>query len=288
MEESLIMANNRFIDLTGKKINHLLILKRFEKDSNEVYWECLCDCGNIKITTTYYLRNNICRSCGCKNKYKEHLLKIGEKYNLLTVIKDVNKNGRRHWLCKCDCGNETILNGTTIVKGKTKSCGCLKKAKPKCTYVMKNDYVLGCTEKGKEFLIDIDDLPLIEKYNWIGLKSGYFKAYINNKNISMHNFIMPRKKGYVIDHINRCKNDNRKSNLRYANHFENAENRSISSNNTSGKTGVYYNKKSKKWVASIGLNGSRTYLGTYLTKDEAIKARINAENKYYGEFTGEI
>lgn len=36
------------------------------------------------------------------------------------------KNGfRAYYLCKCDCGNETIVQSCSLISGKTKSCGCL-------------------------------------------------------------------------------------------------------------------------------------------------------------------
>lgn len=51
----------------------------------------------------------------------------GQKFGKLTVIK---KNGNDKyknivWLCKCDCGKETIVNTTRLKSGYTKSCGCL-------------------------------------------------------------------------------------------------------------------------------------------------------------------
>lgn len=51
----------------------------------------------------------------------------GQKFGRLTAIKWVstNKQGNSEWLCKCDCGNETIVNSQKLKSGKTKSCGCL-------------------------------------------------------------------------------------------------------------------------------------------------------------------
>ena len=50
-----------------------------------------------------------------------------QKFNKLTVIKKTNKrlHGRVVWLCKCDCGNEIEVTGTSLITGGTKSCGCL-------------------------------------------------------------------------------------------------------------------------------------------------------------------
>lgn len=50
-----------------------------------------------------------------------------KRFGKLTVIKRVENNyeGRSMWLCKCDCGNEKVIRGDCLVKGQTKSCGCL-------------------------------------------------------------------------------------------------------------------------------------------------------------------
>lgn len=47
----------------------------------------------------------------------------GQRFGRLTVIKYV---GESQWLCKCDCGNETIVDRGHLRTGHTKSCGCLK------------------------------------------------------------------------------------------------------------------------------------------------------------------
>lgn len=52
----------------------------------------------------------------------------GQKFNMLMVIKRVENKGKlTAWLCKCDCGNETIVVGTHLKNGHTKSCGCIRK-----------------------------------------------------------------------------------------------------------------------------------------------------------------
>lgn len=51
----------------------------------------------------------------------------GQKFNMLTVIKQSGKDkyGKILWKCKCDCGNETITHGRDLVNGHCKSCGCI-------------------------------------------------------------------------------------------------------------------------------------------------------------------
>lgn len=59
-------------------------------------------------------------------------ISIGDKFGLLTVIKQVPKPDNvktkgKYYLCKCDCGNEKIVYGHNLKTGNTKSCGCLSK-----------------------------------------------------------------------------------------------------------------------------------------------------------------
>lgn len=52
----------------------------------------------------------------------------GLRFGRLVVIRRINKKGEgkgAKWLCKCDCGNKTILDSYKLNSGVTKSCGCL-------------------------------------------------------------------------------------------------------------------------------------------------------------------
>src|SRR5688572_29552695 len=51
----------------------------------------------------------------------------GRRFGRLTAIKDIGKTnqGVYNWLCRCDCGNEIVVRGTSLTYGSTKSCGCL-------------------------------------------------------------------------------------------------------------------------------------------------------------------
>ena len=53
---------------------------------------------------------------------------IGQKYERLAVVSFAGKSKSSHllWLCRCDCGNERIVEGGNLRRGNTKSCGCLK------------------------------------------------------------------------------------------------------------------------------------------------------------------
>ena len=57
---------SKFIDLTGEKYNHLLVIERVENTkSGRTQWKCLCDCGNETIVRGSNLKSGAVKSCGC-------------------------------------------------------------------------------------------------------------------------------------------------------------------------------------------------------------------------------
>lgn len=52
--------------------------------------------------------------------------KIFDKLTILNRVKN-SKSGNAQWLCLCECGNNKFISGSDIIKGKTKSCGCIRK-----------------------------------------------------------------------------------------------------------------------------------------------------------------
>ena len=53
----------------------------------------------------------------------------GKRFGRLVVIerKENTKQGRARWLCKCDCGNTTIVSSDSLNSGHTSSCDCLRR-----------------------------------------------------------------------------------------------------------------------------------------------------------------
>lgn len=53
----------------------------------------------------------------------------GQRFGRLVAVKQVgkNKSGYQLWLCKCDCGGESVANYHNLKNNHTQSCGCLRK-----------------------------------------------------------------------------------------------------------------------------------------------------------------
>ena len=80
-----------------------------------------------------------------------------------------------------------------------------------------------------------------------------------------------------IDHINGDCSDNRWKNLRKVSKAENIKNQKIQKNNTSGVSGVCWNKNFNKWIVRINVDGREIYLGCFENFEDAVKVRKNAE-----------
>lgn len=93
--------------------------------------------------------------------------------------------------------------------------------------------------------------------------------------------VMPLKD---VDHINRVRADNRWCNLRPATAAENAANRGLRSDSTSGRRGVTWHKKTQKWQAHGMLHGRKIYLGLYTVLEEAAVASQKWREENFAEF----
>lgn len=127
------LKQNNHTHLIGQKFNRLLVLEDdgTRNGDGKILWKCLCDCGNITYATSYQLQSNIKQSCGCYKKEitsQRNAIDIsGKRFGKLIAIKYLytNKNCKRVYLCKCDCGNECEVTSNSLTRGDTTSCGCI-------------------------------------------------------------------------------------------------------------------------------------------------------------------
>lgn len=118
------MASTIPMDITGERYGNLVALERVGKRGSLSLWLCRCDCGNTVTVALPNLRGGHSKSCGCRRKHNL----TGKRFGKLIAEKIVGTatDGTLLWECKCDCGNITTVRSTSLVKGDTKSCGCLR------------------------------------------------------------------------------------------------------------------------------------------------------------------
>lgn len=90
------------------------------------------------------------------------------------------------------------------------------------------------------------------------------------------------EEGMQLDRID-VNQDYRPDNCRWVTPTENARNQGVRKDNTSGYKGVNYDKRKNLWVVRISVNGKRKYVGRFKKLEDAVKAREEAEKKYWSK-----
>jgi len=123
-------------------------------------------------------------------------------------------------------------------------------------------------------LIDKDNIDKVKKYKWCLTNYNYVLS--QKLKIQLHQFVLGKKTGYEIDHINHDTLDNRKKNLRHCTHQQNVFNK---------KNVLGIRKRGKKWHSRILINKKEIFLGSFINKKDAMNARKKAEKQYFGKFS---
>ena len=200
------------LDLTGQRFGKLTVLRPAENIGDKTAWVCRCDCGEEIIARTTHLRAGRIKTCGFQGsaKVRQWMASVnesgrgwkkidltGQRFGSLTALRPAENIGcRTAWVCRCDCGQETVVMTTSLRAGRTKTCGC------------------------------------------------QFGACL-----------------------------------------EQFQNRKVFKNNTSGVAGVEWLPREQKWKATICFRRKRYYLGKYHSFEDAIKARKQAEEQLYDNFS---
>lgn len=247
-------------------------------------------------------------------KVKEDL--TDKTFGLLTVLCQaedyVDKNGQHYarWLCECSCeAHKKVIIRATDLKRKDKkavrSCGCLQvekvvetgyaNAKPMC----KNpNLILNLLDEENGELYGVcttyntGELYYFSMEFYDKIKDTCPRTYVDHNGRSRLSLYDKNTKRNVTlltyvglegwDHIDCNKTlDNRMSNLRCATKSEQCQNRVAPKSNTSGIIGVSWSKLHKKWKAHIGVDHKTIHLGLFTNKSDAIRARLEAEKKYF-------
>lgn len=115
--------------------------------------------------------------------------------------------------------------------------------------------------------------------------NGYMHGALFNKKIYAHRIVFALVNGrwseQSIDHIDGNRLNNRPLNLRDVDHRSNCLNQPIRKANTSGFTGVSYDRTRGAYESYITSHGKKIALGRFATSAEAAIARAQA-NKTHG------
>lgn len=210
---------------------------------------------------------------------------MGDVVGNCIYFKDAaSRNGRRRSLFKCPlCGSQFEAGLENVKRKATSSCGCLKKQMlidKNYKHGLSNHKVYGIWA----WMLDRcyrQNNKKHDSYGGRGIKvcdewRHDFKSFYDYvTSLDNYNEDELGINGLTIDRIDNDSNYE-PGNLRWATRKQQVLNRRLSTNNTSGYSGIHYAKKNNKWIATIGKDYRRSYLGWFNKIEDA----VNARNQY--------
>lgn len=200
------------------------------------------------------------------------------------ISEDGRKNGGVTWNCICECGTEKIVASGRLVSGRSGSCGCLQKELAVSLGDRVRTHGMSGTRPHRIWQLMLSRCRCETSelaYSFYGERGITFDP----KWATFEGFWEEMEEGYSpnleIDRIdvngNYCK-----GNCRWVDHSLQQFNKRKFKTNTSGRSGVIVRPETGRWSASISFKGKRIYLGCYDLFEDAVKAREDAELKYFG------
>ena len=196
----------------------------------------------------------------------------GMRFGKLVVREKLppNQDGRTKWLCDCDCGNSCVVSSYALRKKNQQSCGCgkvknLVGQRFGCLVVLRrSDRYVMLSDKRRKYMWEcecdcgatvhrLSEKLRLEKN--CACKTCAGKSAVN---------IMVESAGYME-----------------GTQLSKLVKKNVSTSNSSGVRGVYFNRKTGKWRATIQFKRKNHYLGEFTNVEDAIKARCRAEELYY-------
>lgn len=266
-------------DLAGQRFGRLTALYPLGSEPGKgVIWHCRCDCGGTKDVPSTRLLGKKTQSCGCiKRELTEKQNITGKRYGRLVAVefRYYDENHKDCWLFRCDCGNEKVMPAANVKWCRVRSCGCLQD----------------------------EHIRQLNRQDIAGQRFGRLTAIAPTADHDASGSIIWECHcdcGNIVYHsVNRLTNgrtlscgclyrdsrgttsENRRDAVEGTLLSVLVTSKEPKSNNTSGCTGVYYDKKRDNWLAYINFQKKRYFLGSYKEKEKAIRARKAAEKRLH-------
>lgn len=198
---------------------------------------------------------------------------IGQRFGRLTVIERLEKRENRYqaWLCRCDCGGEIEVNTRRLKSGTVRDCGCVPHRGGLVDLTGRRFGRLQAMEpterrdrKGSVYWRCVCDCGQEVEVTEDGLMRGNYQSCGCLKRENQQEIVnqLHRIDGTCVEIL---------------------ENRKYRRDNTSGFRGVF-KLKNGRYRVNIGFKRKRFYLGTYEDYQEAVDARLKAEEEIHGRF----
>ena len=197
----------------------------------------------------------------------------GQRFGRLVVMNEAGKrNNFVAWKCRCDCGNEKVITGSSLRNGSTKSCGCLNKEKTKEKHTKHGKCDTKVYQIWASMLARCYNPNSSDYKNYGGRGIKVYRPWWKFKNF--YRDMGDKPEGMALERINNDKGYH-PNNCKWASYKEQVE-------NTRAK-GFHWDKERQKWKAQIMTNHQTIHLGLFNKEKNAKRAYLRAKKKYHTE-----
>lgn len=269
----------RYTDLIGQRFGRLTVVEKLDrKEDRYCLWRCRCDCGGEVLANTKRLKRGTVTDCGCirrstarRGPQAEDL--TGRRFGALTALyRADNRNGRACWVCRCDCGALYTASARALKGGKATACD-------RCT----RPKLRASDSRGQRFGRLVALYPTARRDSR-GSVIWHCRCDCGTELEVSHNALVQgecRSCGCLKREVQQQLPD--KLHHIDGTCVEMLENRKHRSDNTSGFRGVT-RCPNGSYRVGIGFKGKRYYVGTYGSYQQAVAARLAAEQEIHGAF----
>lgn len=201
--------------------------------------------------------------------------------NLVALYQTGEKDKAKNyiWRCVCDCGNEVDFPTVRLVHSGRKNCGCMGR-KPTNHGLHKDrmystwQSMLHRCRKNTGYY---EGVVVCDRWN--PEKGGGFENFLADMGQKPEGSSLNRVSGAKLYSKETCE---------WADATTQSYDQRLRKDNESGCAGVSWVKKSQKWDARISKGGETFLLGTFENLEDAVAARLKAEEELYGFHRAEI
>lgn len=193
------------------------------------------------------------------------------------------------------CGREFYVKPSVVQRGRGRFCsvGCYRR--PNVIRVEDDVAYIELTDRfgnpKAEAVIDAVDIERVKAWRWHANWDERYQQYKVGAHVKigdewadrmlLHRFIVEAPDEMDVDHIDHNLLNNRRANLRVCTRAQNNQNLANTRRNSkSGIRGVHWDKKKRKWVAGVRIEGKRHYLGSFDNLKEAEAAAVEGRRRY--------
>ena len=257
-------------NLIGQRFGKLVVSKSLEPHTSPCgtkvkMWLCECDCGKKTKVTHRNLMSGNTKTCGCSQRNDLN----GKRFGMLTCVEPTKKRKNRSilWKCKCDCGNEILVQADYLKEYRFSSCGCnnivdisnkkfgrLTAMKPTKERTKYGSVVWECK-------CDCGEICFVSGNSLRNNGTKSCGCVQREKQMQNINKLLENE---CVEKTMLCNLTNQKR-----------------KDNTSGHKGVYWVQRVEMWRVCITFQGKTHNIGYFKDFDKAVIAREEAEEKYF-------